>query len=478
MTTRDLADATSVWDTAVWDDSDEGVFPYGSTWASDAQTTDLAVLILEDPDTSQGVAVGPSVGAGLRFVVQALSPAASDSVWDTTPGWDTISWSSVLGTWVDISSYVRGVTWQQGTATPDGRAVVGTATMTLANRDGVASPWATTGFFAGAGSRSWMRAGLLVRFGFISTSASPAGLPTLPTFSAVFTGKVYGTQEGTSDNTDAWVDVSLEETTVDLGITPDDQATHSYRYLSDTLYEAMMASGWQYQTDLVVPAEDVKTIDSTLSGLSSMERLQLIADGLHWDVMADGRGRLFAVQRRTPTGGDSGLSFSNSPTGSELPLTQDVQPFSSSERIINQVQAASVSGALMGADDTDSEAQFGLITNRYGFPRNDLIIGADSDVSALCERVVTLRAWDDLGIDTIAIDTDMDPANLPVALAYLASVGRTNVSVNVRWVHPSLNVFTEVVIIEAQKHSLYMEGKQLKWTATLTCAHAGAVSGS
>lgn len=463
---HNLADAVdSVWGTATWG---------SSTWGANPAADDLAARLLDNPDTGQGVSCGPHVGAGLRFVVQALSPNVSDSVWGTAT-WGSGLWSSSRGVWVDISSYVRGLTWSQGTNAPDGRAVVGTATITLANRDGVASPWATSGFFAGFGNRSWLRAGLLIRWGVIQTSASPAGMPTLPTFSPFFTGKVEANVEGTSDNADAWVNISLVETTVDLAVVPDDQAVHSYRHMSDTLYEAMLAGGWDYQTDLSVPNEDVLCADTTLTSLTSMERCQLLADCLHWDVMADGRGRLMAVQRRTAAA-DSGLSFSNNPTGAELPLTQDIQPFSSSERVINEVQAASVIGALQGAVDNLSQAQFGLLTNLFGFPRADLPIENDADVLALCRRVISLRAWDDLGIDTIAVDTDMDPVNWPIALGYIASVGRTNVSFTLRWVHPSGNQFLETVIIESQSHSITMEGKQLKWTATLTTAHAGPVS--
>lgn len=473
---HDLAGADAIWDTATWD-SGTGTAPFGSTWAAEVQGTDLAARMLDDPTTLMGASLGPHASGGLRFVVQALNPdAGTDSEWDSAL-WDSGIWSASVGNWVDISSYVRGITWKQGQGQPSGRAVVGTSTITLANRDGVVSPWATSGPFVGGGARSWVRAGLIVRFGVIKTSTLAAGLPTLATFSPFFTGKVDTTDEGTSDNTDAWVTITLVETTVDLATAPADQPTESYRWLSETIYEALFASGWRYQTALTVPSEDTLVADTTLSGGSTTERLQLLADGEHWDIVADGRGRVIVVQRRIASS-DSGVTFSNQPAGAELPMTQDTTPYSSAERVINEPTAARVNGGPVTLNDSASITQFGMITSLYGFPRNDLVLSADAAVTALIRRVLSLRAFDDLGIATINLDADMDAVNLPAVMTYIACRAREGISFNVRWVHPSLNQFFEAVVVEGQEHSLTMQGGQAKWTSTLSVGHAGTTSGS
>lgn len=433
--------------------------------------------------TLRGQVVGPRASGGLRLVVEALNPtAASDSVWGTAL-WGSGTWSSSVGGWVDISSRVRQVDWNTGQNAPNTKAVVGVATITLENLDGAASPWATSGAFVGNGtSTSWLRTGCLVRFGVVATTSLAAGLPALNTYSAFFTGKLENTTEETdADQTDAWVVLTLTETTVDFGsTTPNDQKVSNGRALSATVFESMVGAGWSYQTALTVPGEDTLVPDTTLQGNTSAGRIDLLTDGLHWDWLADGRGRLIIVKRHL-SDTDSGIFFVNAPTSpfgpayTGLPAVA-ITTYSMVDRLLNQANGARVGGGPVIAEDTRSMARFSTIVNGYGFPRNDLILQTDAEVATLGQRVIALRAWDDLGIATVTLDLDQDSVNLPAALTYVACRAREMITFTVVYTHPSGSVLTEAVVIDGQHHTITpvgAPGTQLKWTATLSTGHAG-----
>lgn len=451
----------------------------GTTWAATADVSDIEARLSENPSSACGAPIAPHASGALRFIVQLLDPTAgADSVWGTAL-WGSSAWSSSVGAWRDVSSRVRGATWTNGTTSPDGKATVGTATVTLDNRDGAVSAWATSGDFVGTGSSSWVRTGLLVRFGVIKVSALAVGLPALDDFSAFFTGKVEVPNEGTSENVDAWVDLELTETTADFAVDGGSQNVNADRALSATIFDAITASGWPYQTSLMVPAEDTTVPSTALIGGTSSSRLDLLVDGLYWDWLADGRGRIIIVRRRLPES-DAGLTFANAPAGSDVPVVE-ITTTSGVDNILNQVNAARINGPIITVEDDRSMLQFGTVTQRYGFPRDDLVLESDAEVTTLARRVLGLRAWDDLGVATIALDMDLDPVRLPAILTYLACRAREAVSFNVTYTHPSGAVLADAFVVEGQTHNLAPVGEpgtQLKWTCTLNVGHAGITSES
>ncbi len=460
--------------------------PSGTTWADAAPLTDLQSRILDDPDTGQGQLVNTVSSGTIRFVVQVLNPTlATDSVWGTA-AWGTGHWSSSVGAWEDLSCRVRLADWVSGVNGPLTKSQVGTATIVLENLDGLVSPLARSGHYTN-GASSWLRTGALVRIGALVTGALTGGLPvTVPalgTFTPFFTGKIESSLDGLTEGVDAFVTLKLTETTALVGgVNPTDQQCNADRSLTSTIFEAMSASGWPFQTSLVVPNEDASVPSYPLSGGSSASRLDLLTDGMHWDYAADGRGRLF-VTRRHFADADSGIVFANKPTGTQVPIEADgITPYSNVERLANDLTAATVATLNpIAREDARAVTKFGPITTAYGFPRNDLVLETDAQVTALLLRVLSLRAWDDLGIDTVQVDLDQDAVNLPYILTWLAGHARFGHGVTVAYSHPSGFTFTEYGIVEAQHHTVTpvgQPGSQLKWTATLSIGHAGTVGES
>jgi hypothetical protein len=457
---------------------------FGATYSEPAQLlTDLAARLLDDPLSTDGVSVGPHAVGQLRLVVQALNPtSATDSVYGTSV-YGTGLYSVGVGNWMDITSRVRGVTWNNGQPAPNKKMQVGVATLDLDNRDGLLSPWATSGPFVGNTTRSWMRAGLIIRWGVILVNGAGWTLPGLDFFSAFFTGKVETIVEKTSQWVDAWNTLTLTETTADLGaVSPNDQATSSTRPLSSTILEALIASGWKYQTSLQVPKEDTFVGETTLSGGTSAARIDLLTDGMHWDFCANGRGQLEVVARH---GADNehtiqACILSSVPSVGELPIV-DVTTYSNIERVVNQIEAARVNagvGDVVDEEDDRSMQQFGIISTGYGFPRSDLVLVDDTAVAFLLSRVIALRAWDDLGFDTVTLDADQDPVNMPAILTFIACRGRDGVLAMVEYQHPSGKLLQEVVAFESQTHSIVPEGGQMKWTCVLHTGHSGVATPS
>lgn len=475
----------------VWANTDP-TNPSGATWAQPLGETDMEQRLYDDPTAIMGVPIGPTVTGGLRLVVQVLNPtAAFDTTWGVAL-WGSSHWSSSVGNWVDVSNRVRSVEWTNGTSSPNTKSNVGSGKLVLENLDGLVSPWATSGAFVGLSSTSWVRTGLIVRWGVVKTGTVSPCLPALDSFSPFFTGKVEGTQETNTDNVDSVVTLTLVETTVDLGsFAPVDMPLDDGRALTSVIFEALLDAGWPYQTSLDVPVEEVNVPATTLSGSaaggSANARLDLLTDGMHWDFLADGRGRIIIVRRHLPGSGYSFagtcshlINFANNPGANDTPVA-DMTTYSTIERLINQVTGGTVgTGALTTVEDTRSMAHFGTIANGYGYPRTDLVLQTDANVRALGQRVISLRAWDDLGVDTISLDADQDPVNLPGLLTFIAARGREGFQFGATYTHPSGSVFNENVIVEGQTHSIVaVDGKigaALKWTATLSVGHAGLTS--
>ncbi len=455
-----------------------GTATYGlSTYSVLAPPSDLALRLLDDPALGDGVSVGPSCSGGLRFVIQALNPTPVGGAVYGTAVYGTAVYSSSAGAWQDITDTFRGGSWNNGQNSPTTKAIIGTSTLTFDNRNGAMSPWALSGPFVGGGNRSWLRAGLIIRFGVIKTSALAAGLPALDTFSAFFTGKLETVVDDTSENVDGWVTVTLAELPTEAGgVTPADQAVFNGRGLSPTIWDAIVGASWPYQTDLKVPTEDAVCGPSVLTGSTSLVRIGNLTDNMHWDVVADGRGRMMIVRRHLADSA-AGVVFANYPSGTQLPAVK-ILTYSSIERIIDQVIAARVTAADVIREDTRAMDQFGTINTGYGFPRNDLVLQDDVQVAALAQRVISLRAWDDHGIESMDIDADNDPIRLPAVLAFLACRGREVISFDVVYTHPSGHVLTETVVIEGQTHNIVMvePGAAFKWTTTFKLGHSGVTT--
>lgn len=481
---RTVGDATNKWGSSKWSGTaPDG--PHNASWqSSDAESIESTILDV-DPGSSEGASVGARAAGTLRLVVEALNPMAGGaSLWGTAKWGHTDTWGGGVGEWVDISARVRGIHWEQGTQSPGDLASIATATLTLENLDGDASPWATTGDFAGAGSRTWLRSGLVVRFGILCNNIAAAktatGL-TLHAFNPWFTGTVDTVADGTNEDADAYVTVECVELTSDLGTQPDtDIFTNDGEQLSGVLVQILEAVGWERQKGLQVPDDDVLTRSTTVTSedRTSWEVLQYACANRYWQPVANGRGRVQIVERR-PAVADTGLVFANKPTGTQYPVPRDgITPYSSTERVLNTVQAAYLWGDPQTEADSGSVRQFGAITDRFGFPRTDLFVATTADITSLQDKVLRQSAWDDLGIETVQLNADMDAVRLPAVLAFLGAYARDGYYFLVRWTHPSGRIFSEQCVVEGLVYDIVPAGGQLSWTATLKTAHAGEVSGT
>lgn len=457
-------------------ESSWGSAEWGSgSWGLATADSDLAALCALDPDPSAGVSVGSRASGGLRFVVELQNPTQSGNApaaqWGVAQ-WGSASWAADAGTWQDITARVRGLSWAQGQHDALNRYEAATASVTLDNRDGALCPWATTGAFTSAGE-SWLVAGLVIRWGVLCTSALDGTLPPLDAYTPLLTGRLELVQEGTQDNVDAWVTLNVVDTWTDLASTAD-PVTLAPQDLARAIFATALAGGWKFQQGTIeVPDDTVDILGVTLTGNSTIERLQLLADCRHWDVITDGRGRIKVIPRKTVDGAQPGvpLVFSNDPTGTELPLVTP-EPFSSTDRVLNVATASRTSGTPQTARSSASISKYGgELTNRFGFPRTDLPL-ADADVLALCQKVVRLRARDAIGISAISLNSDQDLVKMIPVLTYLASTARGAIPFGVRWVHPSLKELAMNLLSEGQTHNVTMEGTTLLWTATINTTSA------
>lgn len=445
----------TLWGSARW-----GV----DTWASTTPQSTLMTRLLQDPATTTGVPL--KSGSNLRLVIEMLSPASASAATWGHAHWGVDHWPDTVGAWVDITNRVRGLSWTQGVTQPGARCEVGTGTATLNNLDGQVSPWASTGPFTLSG-QSFVRSGLILRWGVINT--------TTAIYSPFFTGKVESTPESVSENVDSWVDLNVVELTADLATVPPPENVASGRALSAVIGTVINDASWPYGLSYTAPDEDVDVCSALLADNSANERLQLLTGGMHWDFCADGRGQILVFQRHLSSHAMV-ATFANKPTGAQLPMA-DAQPYSDISRVLNRVTGSVVGGVEITRNDSGSESRFGVITNGYGFPEDGLVLVDEDAVTALANRVLSLRAWDDHGIGSVNLDADMSTSLLS-AMTDLACNARDGRPYGVVFTHPSGNVLTQTAVIEGQSHGITMMGTQVKWTATLQVGHNGPVSES
>lgn len=454
---------------------------------------DLSSLFSEATPRSYGVALAPTDAHGLQVSAQIGVRNTGQAVWDNTyvaAGWDGGKWDDAnFMTWVDVTSRARGMEWTRGTSDPISEPEVGTASITLDNRDGLVSPWATSGPFAQPvdGSAVWdvskwdvrvagsnaslIRPNTPVRFG-----ATDSGSNWLP----FFTGFIETVTEDSSDNVDAWVTLGLVDVAATLAAIGSAQGNATSLLVAGNSW-VLMSSG------LLQDAGFTSSLSSTFIGSGSLNSAPLQVP----DPMAN---RLAAAQTLMTSvngfviGGPDGFlyfvgggvggtiwssqPFSNSPSGSNYPVVT-MTPYSSTDRLLNSVSGTRIGGTEQTITDTDSIKQFGVQANALGWPRTDLLLQNDSDVLTLVTLVLNEQSQDFLGISSIDIDCDQNPAQLYYVMAVFSAQALENqYQLIVNWKHPSSAVFAATLSIIGFTHSITMEGSQAKWTATLKTAKA------
>ena len=475
-----------------------GTATYG-LWSYSNPSTPFIEKMIDDPADDAGVLFGPSAPADMRFIVELLDPNAGGTVLYGTAVYGTDLYSDSVGDWVDVSDRVRGLSWRIGVSDPTQKASVGTGTISFDNRDGAMSPWAMSGDFFGP-TRSWIRAGLIVRFGVLAPTVGAddggdrliaAGVPDFTyeepgNFTPLFTGRVTDVSETMTENIDSQIDLVVAESSTDLAVGGSANIPAG-KEIGSAILGQLTHSGWLWQNTLTLPDDNATCQESVLIGGSVNSRVGLLADGLHWDIVPDTRGRMRVLRRRTKDDarspgyhdGSGNLTyFSNYPDVDypERPLVT-AQPYTSDERIVNALSASRAGADALELQDNNSIAQFGKVTDGYGFPRTDLVLETDEQVSSLLRRVLSLRAWGDYGIAAVELNADMDPVAMPAVLAFYAGPGRFETALGIRWVHPSGAELTDVYVIEGQSHNITPQGDQLLWTATFQLGHAGPIHG-
>lgn len=438
-------------------------------------TTQPLVATIEDAFTQEPTLgadpiISPKSATSGVLVVQAFNPVASPNAWDTvnwTSGSTPDTFWAGPGGWQDIAPRTRGLSWSRGAESPLDRPRVGTAEVDLDNLDGEASPWATTGDFStnvgtGAIGPSWLLPGVLVRFGAVFDGE------WLP----FFTGRIESLPEGSNDNTDAWVTLTLNEMTADLAAVDDPE--QSPAGTSDTLDERLerLLTEANWISDYTIAADpigDVATYQATTLAQNRLTEIYLTADSTGMRVLAGSDGRLYMTSAFPLPDVLDDHVHSNFPEGSELPLVK-VTPYASTDRILNVAIAARVGSIELTEQDTYSVNKFGRFGNGS---RDDLIVEDDDVVRAVLRAQVANSAWDVQGVESVDVDMDQDPINLPAIMAAYASTGlEVRQPFNLRWVHPSGAQLALQLVIEGMKHEITptAPGTAMKWTATLSTA--------
>jgi hypothetical protein len=128
------------------------------------------------------------------------------------------------------------------------------------------------------------------------------------------------------------------------------------------------------------------------------------------------------------------------------------------------------------AIDTDSIAAFGVQSTAMDWPHSDLLLINDVDVHALVTEVCSQCANDFIGISSIEVDADQE-ARLYHTLSKMASTGiGTAATFDVRWAHPSGEIYDESVRVIGFNFNLTMEGEQAKFTGNVRTARNMAFS--
>lgn len=447
------------WGQVSWSGAAGGA-PLASTWNTEpaGALSDLLTETVVDP--LDGVPMLP--GSTVRFALYIHDPSLDPDVAWGSAQWGTAEWSSSIGAWRDITDRLRGVTWQQGTTNPGSLPDVGTAALTLDNQDGLLSPWATEGEFVYANT-SMFRAGRLFRFGWVEDADGALIAP-------FFTGRIESLEEGSESNVDSWLTVNLAELTSELAVYSGEVVIPEGKTSSAALLSILEHIEWPYQDVIEVPDEEALLMAATVGGYQDAKYastlMEQVAAGLHWALLSGGNGKVRAVQRHRAES-VSIFTFSNDPQGDELPMVS-AKPYASTDRLLNQAAASRLNGTLQRVTNEASKRAFGLITDRYEFPRDDLLLQDDDAVNDLLTNVVTMYGFDDVAIESIVLDMDMAPDALLLAMNFLAAYGPNRLGINLRWVHPSGQELTGLYIISGAKWALTMQGDQVKWTAALT----------
>lgn len=440
--------------------------PLATVTTTTSGVSTFAEAFTDVPAPTSGVRITST--APERFVVQAFSPL-QDGVWT----WGVSKWGEGLwagaGTWQDLSTRVTALSVNRGANSPLDAPSAGHMTFTLLNNDGDASPWTTTsGDFSeptGASTfASWLRSGTLVRCGVLSGS----------TWQPIFTGLIQGLTENAVENTVATVDVAAVEYVqvladyVGAGVEPvgadDNLDDRVARLLADANWQA----GYSIDTDPIgtLTGDTFTAFQATTMAGSRIAELQLTADSVGMRVLTDGSGKLRITSQQPDDAVTAAFTFSNLLLGSRLPIV-DASTYASTDRIVNAVNYSRVDGEPQQLADALSIQQYGI----HAVNREDLLLTQDAVVQLLVHEIITLRAWDEVGVESIVLDLDQDPARLPATFALLFSSALTDrTPFRVRWFHPSNNQFVEVVLLEGYSFSYQPLAANVapKWTATLS----------
>lgn len=375
--------------------------------------------------------------------------------WDTGATWSTPD----LGQWTDVSERVREISWQRGSESPLDRPRVGTATLSMDNRDSALSLWAGGGLY-------WLRIGTPVRFGaYVETT--PGVWQAFPFFTGIVDTNVENT-----NSVDAQVDLGLIETTGALGAwngaqqSPVGGGDTLDQRINRLLTDAGWAAGYEIDDDAI---GDDATFQSTAMAQNRLAELYLTADSVGMRLFAASDGSLRMTPPYPPVGTVGTDRFSNIPTGDDLPIVS-ANLYSSRDRLINAAIAARAGGTEQVALDTVSIAKYG----RYdqGGSRDDLIVQSDDTVDGMLQRIVYNFGSDVQGVELVSLDADMDN-RLPEAMVRLASQGlEERMPFLFAWLHPSGNVYLNALVVDGMKHKItaVAPGTAMKWTATLSTA--------
>lgn len=447
-----------------------------------AVATVAAALAQVPTFDANAVLVGPSASPAVYLGVYAFNRLEAGATWDTDL-WDSstgtlspeVDWYGA-GTWESIGSRVRGLSWDRGCQSPLDRPRVGTAQLTLDNRDGALSAWTNTGAFktqegdpvtpgAHVDGLIWPRPGTLIRFGMFVGAGH--------TWTPLFTGRLAAQTEDTSELVDGWQTYDANELTADLGAFNGEQQpsqgggeTLSQR-VARLLADALWDGSYTVQSDTIGNAG---RFQATQLAQNRITELYVTGDSVGMRVLCGSDGQLRVTSPQPDPALTSNHTFSNFPGGGELP-TAVTRPYASTDRIVNIAIAARVGSTEQQIRDNPSINRYGQLDP--GGSRSDLIVTTDAMVRAMLRQMVALSKDDYIGIDAVDVDCDMDPVNMPAALAALASDGlETRNPFTVKWKHPSGNVFTQEVVLEGLSCSItpVEPGAPMKWTATLSCA--------
>lgn len=437
-------------------------------------------VFTNQPDVPSGTPIVPLVTDpnSPRLVVQVFNPwPEGDSFWDIA-FWDVDFWDGP-GVWQDIGSRVRGLSWRTGSNSPLQQPSVGTANVTIANLDADASPWAViTGgdFTAVSGDSSsqwnWLQPGILMRFGVqYDTLDHPGGSVIATTWLPMFTGTIEQIAESTNANVDAWVDITLVDTTSGL-------ANFTRGPLADAIWEGdslearaiHLAADANWQPPVNVVADAIgsgATFQSTDLSANRLTEFQLTAKSVGMQIVGGGDGSINIVPVLSPIVVTDELAFSNKPHGTQLPIV-NVTPYASTDRIVNSVTLQRVGGVPQSSiDSLSTNEPWGTIGPS---PDATLICESDATVLAVAQQIVAAQAFDSLGISQLDLNIDQAPLRLPLVLAQYASTGLTaQTPLLMEWHHPSGQIWDDAVQIDGMSHAITpVDGhSQMLWTASL-----------